>query len=170
MKDGKNNSKRIFIQIHLSKKEKEKISEYAKKEHITMSGFCKKAIFDYIRRIENPEKFDGLKVTQFNPLMIEQISNNMKKLLELQDLTLERMNIIEKMNQTLDLIQKHAIKTDLTSKNVVLNLFKAFKSLNAKEIIQKTNLDKEIVFSILAELQKEKLIRLTTRGRFTLNE
>ncbi len=163
-----NGNKRIFIQISLSQDEKDKINDLAKEKHTSMSDFCRIAIFDYVRKLENPELFQTTSNFQFNPVILEQLTQNTKKIMELQELTLERTNKINEMNNTLRLIKKFSIKADSTAKDTIINLLKAHNTLNPKEIIEKTNLDKEIVFSIITELHEEGLIELTPRGRYKL--
>ncbi|MHA1291376.1 MAG: hypothetical protein ACTSQJ_01760 [Promethearchaeota archaeon] len=166
MSNEKNENKRIFIQISLNQDEKDKINDLAKKKHTSMSDFCRIAIFDYVRKLENPELFQTTSNFQFNPVLLEQLTQNTKKIMELQKFTLERTNVINEMNNILTLIKKFLIKTDSTAKNTIINLFKAHNTLNPKEIIDKTNLDKEVVFSILSELHEDGLIELTSRGRY----
>lgn len=168
-KNQKSKETRIFIQVSLSKEEKDKIQKLAKEKHTTASNFCREAIFENIRRIENPNMFNNQSNMQFNPIILEQLTQNTKKIIELQELTLEKTSIFNEMNKTLDLIQQYSIKTDLKKEKLtVINLFKSHKSLTPKEIIDKTNFNQEIVFTIISELQKEKTIGLTTTGRFKL--
>lgn len=167
MSNKKNESERIFIQVSLSKKEKEKISNLAKEKHTSMSDFCRIAIFDYIRKLEHPEMFQTANL-QFNPAMIDQLAKNTKKMIELQEIALEKTNILGEMNKTLNLIKKFSIKADTVVRETILNLFKAHNTLSPKEIVDKTNLDKEIVFSVITEFLDEDLIEMTSRGRFKL--
>ena len=103
--------------------------------------------------------------------MIEQLIKNTKKMIELQELTLERTNIMNEMNQTLSLIKKYSTQKGLEKERlVILDLFKAHNSLSKQEIIDKTDFDKIIVLSIVSNLNEEKIIKLTSRGRFKLNE
>lgn len=170
-KSAKSKSNRIFIQVSLSNEEKNKIGKSANKKHQSMSDFCRVAIFDYIRRLENPELFNQQISAQINPIMIEQLMKNTKKMIELQELTLERTNIINEMNQTLGLIKKYSTQKGLVKeRSVILDLFKAHNSLSKQEIIDKTAFDKTIVLSIVSDLNEEKIIKLTSRGRFKLNE
>ena len=168
MSNDKNENKRIFIQVSLSQEEKEKIDDIAKKRHTSMSNFCRIAIFDYVRKLENPELFQGSSNIQFNPIILEQLTQNTKKIMELQELTLERKNILNFMNNSLTVIKKFSLKADSNTKNIIINLFKAHDTLNPKEIIDKTNLDREVVFSVLSALHEEDYIELTPKGRYRL--
>jgi len=168
---ARSKSNRIFIQVSLSKDEKDKIEKSAYKKHQSMSDFCRVAIFDHIRRIENPELFNPQINAQINPIMIEQLMENTKKMIELQELTLKRTNIMNEMNQTLGLIKKYSTLKGLEHERmVIIDLFKAHKSLSKQEIIDKTGFDKTIVIAIVSDLNEEKIITLTSRGRFELNE
>ncbi|KKM19682.1 hypothetical protein LCGC14_1653170, partial [marine sediment metagenome] len=125
-------------------------------------------IFDYIRRIENPEMYSSNSKLQLNPALIEQLIHEQKKNREIQELILKRTNIMTEMNKTLELIKKFSVKAEPTIRNTIFNLFQAHNTLNPKEIIEKTNFDKEIVFSIISELHNEDLIQLTSKGRYKL--
>lgn len=168
MSKEKNESERIFIQVSLSKEEKKEIKEFAKERHTSASNIMREAIFDYIRRIKNPEMFNQTTNLQFNPIVLEQMTKNIKKILELQQLTLEKMNVISEMKKAIGLIKKFSIKSDMNTRDTIFNLFQAHNTLNPKEIIEKTNLDKEIVFSIISELHNEEIIQLTSKGRYKL--
>ena len=157
---------RIFIQISLSQKEKNKIKEFAEKTHNSMSNFCKEAIFKRIEKIENPEMSEDKGALKINPALMEEIKKNTKNIIELQELTSKRTNILNEMNDTLRLIKKFSIRADSTAKDTITNLFKAHNMLSPKEIIDKTKLDKEIVFSIISELHEADLIELTPRGKY----
>jgi len=164
-KQEKEEKKRIFIQVSLSEKEKELIQEIAKKEHTNASNLMRIATFEYLRKLQNPEMF--AKPSLDSPAL-EKLEKRTKKILELQKLQIENQNILGEMNKTLTLIKKFSMIPDPEVKNTILNLFKAYPSLNPKEIVEKTNFDKDVVFSIISELQSEKTIEMTSKGRFKL--
>lgn len=162
-KQEKEERKRIFIQVSLSKKEKELIQEIAIKEHTNASNLMRIATFEYLRKLQNPEMFAK---PSLNSPALEKIANRTKKILELQKLQMENQNILEEMSKTLTIIKKFSMIPDPEAKNTVLNLFKAYPSLSPKEIVEKTNFDKDVVFSIISELQSGKTIEMTSKGRF----
>ena len=162
---------RIFIQTSLSKEEKEKFKEFAKEKGISASDLMRMATLDYIRRSEHPETFNQPFNSQLNPVLIEQLTQNTKKMIELQELTLERTNVIKEMNKTLNLMKDFSAERGLErEKKEIKTLFKAHNSLSKQEIIDKTGLKKEIVLEVVSNLNNEKFIKLTPRGRFKLNE
>lgn len=161
---------RVFIQVSLSQKEKDKIKEFANKTHNSMSKFCKEAILNRIEDLENSKEKQTNTLSQINPALIEQLTKNTQKMLELQQLTLERTSIMNGMKNTLEVLLKQSTKPDQEAKDIVISLFKAHKSLSPKEIRDKTNLDEESIFIIIAELHEEDFIQLTARGRYKLNE
>lgn len=156
---------RVFIQVSLSEKEKELIKEKAKEEHTSASNLMKKATFEYLRKLENPELFAK---PSFNSSTLEELTKRTKKILELQELQTENQDILKEMNKTLVLIRNFSMRPDPKAKNTILNLFKAHTSLNPKEIIEKTNFDKDVVFSVITDLQNENLIEMTSKGRFKI--
>lgn len=161
---------RVFIQISLSQEEKDNIKKYAKQTNFSMSKFIKDAIYRRIEDLEKPKDSQTNNLSQINPALIEQLTKNTQKMLELQQLTLERTNIMNGMKNTLEVLLKQSTKPDQEAKDLVINLFKAHNSLNPKEIRDKTNLDEESIFNIIAELHEEDFIQLTARGRYKLNE
>jgi hypothetical protein len=164
-KQEKEEKKRIFIQVSLSEKEKELIQEIAKKEHTNASNLMRTATFEYLRKLKNPEMFAK---PSLNSSALEKLSKRTKKILELQKIQIENQNILGEMNKTLTLIKKFSMIPDPEVKSTILNLFKAYPSLSPKEIVEKTNFDKEVVFSTISELQSEKTIEMTSKGRFKL--
>ena len=104
---------RIFIQVSLSEKEKELIQEIAKKEHTNASNFMRIATFKYIRKLENPELFAK---PSLNSPALEELTKRTKKILELQELQVEKQNILEEMNKTLILIKNFSMKPEPESK------------------------------------------------------
>ncbi len=164
-KQEKKEKKRIFIQVSLSEKEKELIQEIAKKEHTNASNLMRTATFEYLRKLKNPEMFAK---PSLNSSALEKLSKRTKKILELQKIQMENQNILGEMNKTLTLIKKFSMIPDPEVKNTILNLFKAYPSLSPKEIVEKTNFDKDVVFLTISELQCEKTIEMTSKGRFKL--
>lgn len=164
-KQEKEGKLRIFIQVSLSEKEKELIKKIAENEHTNASNLMRIATFEYIRKLENPELFAK---PSLNSSALKKLEERTKEILELQKLQTEKQNILEEMNETLILIKKFSMKPEPEVKNTILNLFKAYPSLNPIEIIEKTNFDKDVVFSVITELQSENLIEMTSKGRFKL--
>lgn len=161
---------RVFIQISLSQEEKDNIKKYAKKNNFSMSKFIKDAIYRRIEDLEKPKDSQTNTLSQINPALIEQLTKNTQKMLELQQLTLERTSIMSGMKNTLEVLLKQSTKPDQEAKDLVISLFKAHNSLNPKEIRDKTNLDEETIFIIIAELEEENFIQLTARGGYKRNE
>lgn len=157
-----------FIRFGVTKGQKKKIESYAKDFNKSLSDFIRDAIFDKIRRFENPEQFYQGNINQMNPAILEQLTLNTKKILELQEQTNERMKIAEDMENTRLLIKQEYEKlrkkglVDDFSKEAddIWNLLKGHKSLTPEQIEKMT--DKEI------DAEKATLI-LQIDNRFKLN-
>lgn len=78
-----------------------------------------------------------------------------------------KTKVFNETTKTLKSIQKDSSKQDLLSeKEVIIGLFKAHKSLRIKDIVEKTNYDKDIVLQIVSDTT---IFRLNINtGRFEL--
>ncbi len=76
------------------------------------------------------------------------------------------MKIFDEMKADLDLIKKYSLKQGLTAETKkIMNLLKAHKSLTIKQIIDKTNFDKDLIFQIVSS---DKRFKLNMNGRIEL--
>lgn len=155
-----------FIKFGVSVDEKESFQKYAKDSKMSVSEFIRQSIFEKIRRIENPEVSS---ISQVNPLVLEQISRDMKKQIEMQKLVLKRQEQFNEITKTLELIQIYSKGRDLTNEtDVIDNLFEAHKSLSQHQIIEKSGFDKDIVWAIISNQERYK-VNITT-GKFSKRE
>ena len=156
------------IPILVTEIEKNEIEKAAKDANTKTSEFVRQAVFEKIRHIKNPELYNA-GIQTFGPEIIAQMMGNQKKTLELQELLLEKTKIFDDMSKTLQLIHKYSSKQELGfERETIVNLFKAHKSLSIKDIVEKTDYDKDIVFQIVSDETKFKL-NINT-GRFELND
>ena len=155
-----------FIKFGVSADEKMSFQKYAKESSMSVSEFIRQSIFEKIRRIKNPENFIQSNVSQINPVILEQMSKDIKKQIELQELVLKRQEQFNEITKTLELIQIYSKDRNLTDEtNVIDNLFEAHKSLSQHQIIEKSGFDKNIVWAIISNQEKYKL-NITT-GKFS---
>ena len=165
---------RIFLQVTLSKEQKEHVIRIAKDNFKTASEFCREAIFEKIRRIEHPEQFGHLNASSMNLAVFEQIQHDTKKMIELQEETNKRLEMardIENTRQTIKELYKTLKKKDLIgdhSKDAdeIANILSSHKSLTPHKISIKLNLDVDIIILILQTDERFKL-NITT-GRYEL--
>ncbi|MGV9142074.1 MAG: hypothetical protein ACOC1X_03965 [Promethearchaeota archaeon] len=160
-----------YLQITIDEQFKKEVKKYAKDADCkTVSDFVRIALKEKIQRMKHPEKFLGnQKSNNIDPGLILQLTQNTQKLIKLQELNLEKTKLIEEMREDLNRIARFALKGLKEERERVWNLFQSHDSLSIKEIIEKTNYDEDIVFSIVSEFQKEKKIRMKNNGRFTKN-
>lgn len=173
--ETKTKGKRIkFIQVALTEEERETIREFAKENKETSSTFCRRVIFDSIRRKENPEMFNQSNINQIDYSIFERLFENNQKIIELQKEMLKRQGIADNLEETSELIQKEYIKLknkgkidDLTNQSkIIANLLKAHKSLSLKQISEMTDIDIDTVILIITNSETFKL-NITT-GRYSL--
>jgi hypothetical protein len=165
---NKNNRKRPkFIQVTLTEKERDTIEAYAKKEKESMSTFCRRAIFDYIRRKEHPELFKN-GITANNPEILEEIIQRTNKIIELQELTNKQLLISNEVKNFSNKIKK--LYEQLREKNKIsdfskeiqeiTDLLKINNSLTPQEISNKANIDISV---------EDVLLIIQTNDKFKLN-
>ncbi len=158
-----------YIQFTVSNDLRKNIEEWTEKSiFTTISDFIRNAVEEKIRRLKNPELFQSKSNSQINPAIFNQMLKQSEKSNILQEKVLERMRIFDEMRKDLYQIRRFSIKEDLIQETkTIINLLKAHKTLSQKQIIEKTNLDKETVFQIVSTDDR---IKLNMNGRFELNE
>lgn len=135
-----------FIRFGVTEGQKKKIESYAKDFNKSLSDFIRDAIFDKIRRFEHPEQFYQGNMNQMNPAILEQLTLNTKKILELQEQTNQRIKIAEDIENTRLLIKQEYEKLrekgliDDFSKeaDIIIDLLKGHKSLTPEQIEKMT--------------------------------
>ena len=155
-----------FIQFSVSEDLRKDIDIYTEKSTFnTISDFVRNAVEEKIRKLKNPEQLKS-KTSEVNPAMMEQYLKNSQKYISLEGKILERMKIFDEMKADLDLIKKYSIKQGLTAETKkIMNLLKAHQSLTIKQIIDKTNFDKDLIFQIVSS---DKKFKLNMNGRMEL--
>ena len=157
-----------FIRFGVTEGKKKKIESYAKEYDKSVSNFIRDVIDEKFRSIEHPEQFSQGNVNQMNPAILEQLTLNTKKILELQEQTNQRIRIAEDIENTRLLIKQEYEKLrekgliDDFSKEAdnIVDLLKGHKSLTPEQIEKMTK--KEI------NTEKATLI-LQIDNRFKLN-
>lgn len=170
-KNQKNKPLGVPIQIYVPEKKKEEIESVANDLETSISEFIRQAINKEIRRIKYPEKFQPTN-QQINPLILEQISKNTKKNLELSELMAQRQNKFDGLMESFDLIQLYitpeeldALKDDIKE---IRNMLTAHKALNIKEIVEKTGIMNKKITKIVSNRSMFKYDISTER--FSLKE
>jgi len=155
-----------FIQFTVSEGLRKDIEVFTEKSTFTtISDFVRNAVEEKIRKLKNPEQLQS-KILEVNPAIVEQYLKNSQKYNSLEEKILERMKIFDEMKADLDLIKKYSLKQGLTSETTkIMNLLKAHKSLTIKQIIDKTNFDKDLIFQIVSN---DKKFKLNMNGRIQL--
>jgi len=155
-----------YIQFTVTDDFKDEIEKYSEKCGFkTNSDFIRAAIREKIYRFENPTIMQN---NTINPAFLEQITKNTKKSIELQNLTLKRLNIFNEMKDILELIKKYSVKVLSDEAETVKSLLRAHKQLNVKQLANKSNLDQKLIIEIISVNDDIELDMKT--GRFRLNE
>jgi len=163
-----NDSKRDkLVHLAFSESEKQQVKDSAEELSMTISEFCRQAIFEKIRRMKNPEIITQGNTSQLNAKLLDNLMLKMKDMAKTQDLILEKTDNINEMNKLLEKIALYSEKQDFVKeKAMIINLLKSHSSLTQKQLINMTNLNKVVVFKVISLLRKEKKIEMTGNGRF----
>ncbi|MBA7497217.1 hypothetical protein ES702_07829 [subsurface metagenome] len=173
--ETKSKGKRIkFIQVALTETEREIIRNFAKENKETSSTFCRRVIFDFIRRKENPEMFNQSNVNQIDYTIFEKLFENNQKILKLQEEMQKRQGIADNIEEISEILQKEyenlknkgKIGNLTNDSKIIANLLKGHKSLSLKQITEMTNFGIEKVIRIITNSEIFKL-NITT-GRYSL--
>ena len=166
-------SREKFIHIAFTEDEKSRIKDFASQHNMTISEYCRQAIFEKIRRTENPELFQGSASSkQVDTYFLENINESMKKLTDFQQLILDRTNLLPKMNDLLKVVHLRSTAMDLAPEQAtIMGLFRVKKALSVKEIVDMTSYDEKLVIDIIKVFQKQGRVNLEiTTGRWTLSD
>ncbi|MFX1567896.1 MAG: hypothetical protein ACFFCV_05960 [Promethearchaeota archaeon] len=171
MPENSNEKEKRMKMVHIAFLESEKlqIKEFADNLNMTISEFCRQAIFEKIRKIEHPEMFMQGVGNQIDMKLIESLFIKMNNMSKKQDLLIEKTNILNEMNKLLEQIALYSEKEDFTKeKEIILNLLKTHSSLSQKQLIEMTSLKKQVIFKVVSMLVSDKKITITSNGRFKL--
>ncbi|MFX1267620.1 MAG: hypothetical protein ACFFAK_06645, partial [Promethearchaeota archaeon] len=114
-----NDSKRDkLVHLAFSESEKQQVIDSAEELNMTISEFCRQAIFEKIRRKEHPEQFNQ-GINQLNENLIENLILKMNDMNKKQDLILEKTNIVNEMNKLLEKIALYSKKEDFTKEKKI---------------------------------------------------
>ena len=163
-----------FIRFGVTEDQKKKIESFAKEFNKSLSDFIRDAIFDKIRRFEHPEQFSQGNISQMNSAILEQLTLNTKKILELQEKTNEKIEIAEDIENTILIIKEQYDKlkvkgliNDFSKESEIIEvLLKNHNSLTPDKISKISNLEIDDIILILNAFDKFKL-NITT-GRYEL--
>jgi len=157
----------IFMQFTVSPLEKKQIKEIAEKEYYkTTSEFLRRIIFDYLRKQENPELLDYTDDSNMNPIILENISKNLREVLQNQEIILQREDEFEQMKEMITNLHKLAEANALVKeRDAIIQLLKNHDSLPMYKIQEETKLPEDVVFKIISDMN---LFKITPTGRFAL--
>lgn len=163
-----------FIQVALTVEEREIIRKFAKENKETSSTFCRRIIFGFIRRKENPELFNQPNLNQIKTTLFGELIQTNQKILELQEETRDSLRFANNLRETSEAIQeayerlkKKGIINDLSKETeIIADLLKGHKSLTIYQINEMTNIDTDKIAYIITN---SKIFKLNiTTGRYIL--
>ncbi len=164
---SKSKYKYNYLQFTVTLAEKKKIKDFIQNESFkTISEFLRRIIFDYIRRKENPELFLSYYNDFINPLFIEKMVENIKRILKNQETILHKELKYKELKKRIIALEKVIESEELTRKREeILELLKMHNSLSLTEIQEKTKISEALIFKIITDTR---FFKITNAGMLSL--
>lgn len=158
MKENNNriyrNKQRNFV---VTEDENNNISKYAGKLHLTDSDFIRQAIEEKIMRIEHPN-LESTVNQSINKEMFRKFEQMAEETLHLNNLVMQKLDVIDDMTILLNLIYDKREVDDLERKEIkIIKILEKFKELKPKKIVDYTNINIDDVVKIISNKLKFKL-------------
>lgn len=161
------------VQFTVSNAFKADIEEMAEEcGYKTISDFIRAAIKEKIRRFKEPELFNQ-SASNIDPDLLASLHDKLDSINHKQDLTLERSNTINQLNERVNLLQSFLVSsnTDAHIKQQILSVFKTKRSVSIKDLNELLTIDSRKIEEFIKVLQKQGRISLNpTTGRYELND
>jgi hypothetical protein len=143
---NENEIREQLVHIAFSASEKEKIKNLAKESNTTISEFIRQSIFDKILRIENPTAFNV-----DNEERLREIENNQKKTLELQQLLLERIKIVNGINETMKALKPLVNKSEMKEIcDTIVSMLRIHKSMKIEKLELLTSFKRKDIYDCIS--------------------
>ncbi len=153
------------IHLRFTETEKQDIVKMAEETNMKITEFCRNAIFNHIRRIENPELFKVK--SSINSADLNEIISEVKETSDISNRILAKTNLMEIIDKKLDIIHKYIVGPSIsTNRDLITDLFKTHKTLSLKQIIEKLDLDPELTTDLVKIMHKEGTLKTNSRGRY----
>jgi ribosome-associated translation inhibitor RaiA len=150
-----NNPKEEMIHFAYTTDEKEKLESIAEDSNLSISEFIRQAIKDKIRKIENPDIFQ-------ENVKLEVDHKKLKEILEISgmnaqkiDLLINKMEILEKIENTFKILDKYVNRPALEQKEqMIVGLLQEHGELKLNKMIDLSGFSKEEIYDIISNTQK----------------
>ena len=136
-----------------SENEVSQIDKYCKQDKIKLTSrteFIRQAIFDKIRRIENPESYNHIS-KKFDVDQISEFLKEIKSSNEQQKEILKRLIIVDKIQFNFKVLKEMAKQPELEeNENLLINLLTEHKKLKPLKIVKLSGLSSHKIYDVIS--------------------
>lgn len=136
-----------------SENEVSQIDKYCKQDKIKLTSrteFIRQAIFDKIRRIENPESYNHIS-KKFDVDQISEFLKEIKSSNEQQKEILKRLIVVDKIQSNFKVLKEMAKQPELEeNENLLINLLTEHKKLKPLKIVKLSGLSSHKIYDVIS--------------------
>lgn len=141
------------IHMAFSENEVSQIDKYCKQDKIKLTSrteFIRQAIFDKIRRIENPESYNHIS-KKFDVDQISEFLKEIKSSNEQQKEILKRLIVVDKIQSNFKVLKEMAKQPELEeNENLLINLLTEHKKLKPLKIVKLSGLSSHKIYDVIS--------------------
>ena len=141
------------IHMAFSENQVSQIDKYCKQDKIKLTSrteFIRQAIFDKIRRIENPESYNHIS-KKFDVDQISEFLKEIKSSNEQQKEILKRLIVVDKIQSNFKVLKEMAKQPELEeNENLLINLLTEHKKLKPLKIVKLSGLSSHKIYDVIS--------------------
>lgn len=154
------------VHIAFSKSELTNIDKYRKESNSTRSNFIRNAIYEKIRRIDNPNIFNNIGLGPINQELLEKLINNQEKQEKLNKIIEQKLKVIDQIYANLSLLEKSKENGELArNEQIVIELLKEHKHLKPMKLMKLSGLPSYRIYDVISNA---KLFKINVNGEVEL--
>lgn len=154
------------VHIAFSENELNNIDKYCKDSNSTRSNFIRNSIYEKIRRIDNPNIFNGIGLGPINQELLEKLINNQEKQEKLNKIIEEKLNVIDQIYENLSILEKEKENGELArNEQIVIEILKEHKHLKPLKLMKLSGLPSYRIYDVISN---SKLFKINVNGEVEL--
>ena len=153
-----------IVHIAFTENELKEIDKYRKEFNTTRSNFIRNAITEKIRRIKNPNIYNG--IGSINKEVLEKLLKNQEKQENYSKIISKKLEILGQIQTNLSLLREER-KNLVKEEQIIIKLLKDHEKLKPLKIIELSKLPSNIVYDVISN---DKIFSITMNGELKLND
>ena len=151
-----------IVHIAFTENELKEIDKYRKEFNTTRSNFIRNAITEKIRRIKNPNIYNG--IGSINKEVLDKLLRNQEKQENYSKIISKKLEILGQIRTNLSLLREER-KNLVKEEQIIIKLLKDHEKLKPLKIIELSKLPSNIIYDVISN---DKLFGMTMNGEVKL--